>query len=64
MLGAAYHRGAGVARDPVEACGWLTRARAGGSPLAGQFFEAVRQSLTPEQAAKAARRAAAPLEAA
>jgi TPR repeat protein len=62
MLGAAYHLGAGVARDPVEAFAWLTRARNGGSPLAAQFFEAVRQALSPEQKAEAERRAALPLE--
>src|SRR5262249_2823489 len=64
MLGAAHHLGAGVKRDTVEAFAWLTRARSGGSPLAGQFFETVRQLLSPDQAAEAARRAALPLEAA
>ena len=61
MLGAAYHLGAGVPRDPVEALVWLLRARAGGSPLAGQFFQAVRSALTPAQIDEAERRAAAPL---
>ena len=61
MLGAAYHLGAGVARDPVEAFVWLLRARAGGSALAGQFFQGVRASLIPEQVAIAEARAAAPL---
>lgn len=64
MLGAAYHLGAGVERDIVEAFAWLTRAREGGSGLAGQFLDAVRQLLSPDQAAEAARRAALPLEAA
>ena len=27
MLGAAHHLGAGVAKDPVTALAWLTRAR-------------------------------------
>jgi hypothetical protein len=61
MLGAAFHLGSGVTRDPVEAFFWLLRARAGGSPLAGQFFQAVRTALTPEQIADAERRAGAPL---
>ncbi len=61
MLGAAYHLGAAVPRDPAEAFVWLLRARAGGSPLAGQFFLAVRAALSPEQIAQAERRAAAPL---
>jgi TPR repeat protein len=60
MLGAAFHLGSGVKRDPVEAFVWLLRARAGGSPLAGQFFQAVRSALTPEQIAGAERRAGAP----
>jgi TPR repeat protein len=62
MLGAAYHLGAGVAHDRTEAFAWLTRARTGGSPLAAQFFEAVRRTLTGPQLADAARRAAVPLE--
>jgi len=61
MLGAAFHLGSGVTRDPVEALVWLLRARAGGSPLAGQFFQAVRAALPPEQIAEAERRASAPL---
>ena len=62
MLGAAYHLGSGAPRDAVEAFAWLTWARQNGSPLASQFFEAVRQTLSPEQKAEAERRAAAPLE--
>ena len=61
MLGAAFHLGSGVKRNPVEAFVWLLRARAGGSPLAGQFFQAVRAALSPEQIAEAERRAVAPL---
>jgi TPR repeat protein len=61
MLGAAYHLGAVVPRDPVEAFAWLLRARAGGSALAGQFFQAVRAGLPAEQVAQAEQRAAAPL---
>jgi hypothetical protein len=61
MLGAAFHLGSGVKRDPLEAFVWLLRARAGGSPLAGQFFQAVHSALTPAQIAEAERRAAAPL---
>jgi hypothetical protein len=61
MLGAAFHLGSGVKRDPVEAMIWLLRARAGGSPLAGQFFQAVRAALSPAQIAEAERRAATPL---
>ena len=59
MLGAAFHLGSGVKRDPVEAFVWLLRARAGGSPLAGQFFQAVRDALSPAQIADAERRAGA-----
>jgi TPR repeat protein len=61
MLGAAYHLGAAVARDPLQAFVWLLRARAGGSALSGQFFMAVRAALTPEQIAQAEARAEAPL---
>jgi len=61
MLGAAFHLGSGVKRDPLEACVWLLRAGTGGSPLAGQFFQAVRAVLTPGQIADAERQAAAPL---
>jgi hypothetical protein len=61
MLGAAYHLGAVVPRDPVEAFAWLLRARAGGSALAGRFFQAVRAGLSAEQVAQAEQRAAAPL---
>jgi TPR repeat protein len=61
MLGAAFHLGSGVKRDPFEALVWLLRARNGGSPLAGQFFQAVRAALSPAQIADAERRAAAPL---
>ena len=61
MLGAAFHLGSGVERDPVEAFVWLLRARAAGSPLAGQFFQAVHAALTPAQIAEAERRAGAPL---
>ena len=62
MLGAAYHLGAGVPHDGIEACAWLTRSRKGGSPLATQFFEAARATLSELQLAEAARRAAEPLE--
>jgi uncharacterized protein len=61
MLGAAFHLGAGIQRDPVEALVWLVRARSGGSPLTGQFFQAVRAALSPEQIAEAERRAITPL---
>jgi TPR repeat protein len=61
MLGAACHLGAGVARDPLAALVWLTRARAGGSPLAAQFFDSVRAALSPAEIAEAERRAALPL---
>jgi uncharacterized protein len=61
MLGAAFHLGSGVKRDLVEALVWLLRARAGGSPLSGQFFQAVRDALSPAQIAEAERRAGAPL---
>jgi TPR repeat protein len=62
MLGAAYHLGAGVPHDAVEAFTWLTRARQGNSPLASQFFEAVRRTLTPDEIAEAERRAKGMLE--
>lgn len=61
MLGAAYHLGAGVPHDKIAAFAWLLRARAGHSALADRFFEAVRGTLTPEEAAAAQRRAAIPL---
>ena len=61
MLGAALHLGAGVKRDPVEGFVWLARARAGGSPLAGQFLQAVRSTLSPEQIAQGERHAVIPL---
>ena len=61
MLGAAYHLGSGVVRDTVEAYVWLLRARAGGSPLAMQFFMSVRAALSPDDAALAERRVAEPL---
>jgi hypothetical protein len=48
-------------RDTVEAYVWLLRARDGGSPLASQFFMAVRAALSPDDAAQAERRAAMPL---
>jgi TPR repeat protein len=46
MLGAAYHLGSGVTRDPVAAFAWLLRARAGGSALANPYFAAVHQRTT------------------
>ena len=49
MLGAAFHLGAGVPRDPVAALAWLLRARAGGSALAAPFFEPCAHALTPER---------------
>jgi TPR repeat protein len=61
MLGAAYHLGSGAPRDTVEAYVWLLRARTGGSPLASQFFMAVRAALSREDAAAAEARAEAPL---
>jgi TPR repeat protein len=63
MLGAAHHIGAGVARDPVAALAWLTRARAGGSPFAARFYDGVRASCTAAQAGEAQRRATLPLQA-
>jgi hypothetical protein len=62
MLGAALHLGAGLTRDPVEACVWLIRAEQGRSALAGQFLAAVRSALDPEALAEAERRALLPLE--
>jgi hypothetical protein len=50
-----------VPRDVLEAYVCLLRARAGGSPLAMQFFMAVRTALSPEDLALAERRAAEPL---
>ena len=62
MLGAAYHLGAGVPRDPVEALRLAAaRAQAGGSALAEPFLEAVRAALPRDEIAEAERRAAAPL---
>jgi uncharacterized protein len=70
-LAATYFKGEGVGQDYARAAelyraiafARLTRARNGGSRLARQFFDAVRQLLTPDHAAEAARRAV-PLEAA
>jgi hypothetical protein len=61
MLGAAFHLGSGVPHAPVEALVWLLRARAGGSALSRQFFDAVRAALSSAQVADAEQRAAAPL---
>jgi TPR repeat protein len=61
MLGAAYHLGAGVKRDPIEAFTLLTRARAGGSTLAAGFLDAVRAGLSAQEIAASERRADAPL---
>jgi TPR repeat protein len=61
MLGAACYLGAGVGHDPVEALAWLLRARAGGSALSRQFFQAVRTVLAADEIAEAERRAAVPL---
>ncbi|MDQ0504044.1 tetratricopeptide repeat protein [Xanthobacter agilis] len=56
LLGAAHHLGAGVPRDRVAAFAWLLRAKAGNSPLADRFFDAVRATLSPEEEAAAERR--------
>ena len=61
MLGAAYHLGAGVPRDPIAAYVWLLRAREGGSALAERFLEAARGALSPAEIAAAERAAAEPL---
>jgi len=61
MLGAAYHLGAGVPRDPVVALSWLLRGREGGSELAVPFLDAVRASLTPVELARARELAEKPL---
>ena len=61
MLGAAYHLGAGVPKDPLAALVWLKRAKAGNSGFADRFYDAVRDSCTPEQLHAADLRAAAPL---
>jgi TPR repeat protein len=49
MLGAAYHIGQGVPKDPVQAYAWLMRARWGGSKLAERFISPVFSSLTAEE---------------
>jgi len=61
MLGAAHHIGAGVSKDPVVALAWLTRARLARSKFADRFYNAVRDSCTPEQRREAERRAYLPL---
>jgi TPR repeat protein len=61
MLGAAYHLGAGVPREPVIALAWLTRARGARSKFADRFYNAVRDSCTPEQRCEAEHRASLPL---
>ncbi|KGM29994.1 hypothetical protein P409_35725 [Inquilinus limosus MP06] len=45
MLGAAYHLGSGVPKDPVQALAWLQRGQAGGSALAGRFLGPARAAL-------------------
>src|SRR5262245_37854007 len=62
MLGAAHHLGAGVARDPVAALGWLMRARAARSPFADRFYTGVRAACSAEQMREAERRAGLPLD--
>jgi uncharacterized protein len=62
MLGAAYHLSAGVARDPVTALAWLTRARRARSPFADRFYAGVRRTCTAEQIREAKRCAGQPLE--
>jgi hypothetical protein len=59
MLGAAYHLGAGVERDPVAALAWLARARAGRSPFADRFYAGVHQCCTADEIREAEHRAAA-----
>jgi TPR repeat protein len=62
MLGAAYFLGTGVPRDGVSALAWLLRAKAGGSKLADPFLLPARSALSADDAARAERRAAQPLE--
>jgi hypothetical protein len=63
MLGAAHHLGAGVARDPIAALAWLTRARAARSKFADRFYAGLRDACSAEQRREAERRAGLPLEA-
>ena len=58
--GAAHHLGAGVARDPVAALAWLTRARAGAQQFADRFYAGVRDSCTGSSARGGAPRRPAP----
>jgi hypothetical protein len=55
--------GAGVARDPVAALTWLSRAQRGGSMLAEPFLPAARAACTPDQRVEAERAAALSLPA-
>jgi TPR repeat protein len=61
MLGAAYHLGAGVKRDPIAAFTWLLRGQKGGSQLAGPFIAAARKFLKPSEIAEADRQSDQPL---
>lgn len=61
MLGAAYHLGAGVARDPVSALMWLLRGQYGGSQLATPFIDPVRASMNDYDKERAKKLAEMPL---
>ena len=58
-LGTMYAEGQGVPKDYVEAHMWSSLADAGGNKDAAKNRSAVERKMTPEQIAKAKRRAAA-----
>jgi TPR repeat protein len=53
VLGAMYRRGQGVARSPVRAFVWFSRAAARGDAGAKAELREISQQLTPEELAQA-----------
>jgi TPR repeat protein len=53
VLGVMYRRGEGVARSPVRAFLWLSRAARGGDAKAKAELHEVTQAMTPEELSQA-----------
>ena len=53
LLGVMYRRGQGVARSPVRAFLWLSRAAKGGDAKAKAELHEVTQTMTPEELSQA-----------
>jgi Sel1 repeat len=53
VLGVMYHRGQGVARSPVRAFLWFSRAAARGDAKAKAELHEVTQTMTPEELSQA-----------